>query len=89
VVALFVAGAGVLPIVGAARDNAAWMAAGAPAAQAQFVFVAIAFGCLMTSFINNDFSVLYVASQLQQRCRWPTASPPSGVATKARCCCGC
>jgi cytochrome c-type biogenesis protein CcmF len=28
-----------------------------PATQAQFVFVAIAFGCLMTSFINNDFSV--------------------------------
>ncbi len=52
----------VLPIAGAARGNAAWMAIARPAAQGQFVFVAIAFGCLAWSFANNDFSVLNVAT---------------------------
>ncbi len=52
----------VLPIAGAARSNATWMAVARPAAQGQFVFVAIAFGCLAWSFANNDFSVLNVAT---------------------------
>jgi cytochrome c-type biogenesis protein CcmF len=51
-----------LPIAGAARGNATWMAVARPAAQGQFVFVAIAFGCLGWSFIQNDFSVLNVAT---------------------------
>ena len=53
---------GVLPIVGAARGVSAWMALARPAAQGQFTFVAIAFGCLAWSFMNNDFSVLNVAT---------------------------
>jgi len=53
---------GVLPIVGAARGNRAWMNVARPAAQGLFVFVAIAFGCLTYSFVTNDFSVAYVAS---------------------------
>ncbi|MFQ5487315.1 MAG: heme lyase CcmF/NrfE family subunit [Gammaproteobacteria bacterium] len=53
---------GTLPLIGAARGNAAWMAVARPAAQGQFVFVAIAFGCLTYAFISNDFSVLYTAS---------------------------
>ncbi|MBI4195264.1 MAG: heme lyase CcmF/NrfE family subunit [Betaproteobacteria bacterium] len=53
---------GVLPLVGAARGDAAWMAVARPAARAQLAFVAIAFGCLTYSFVVNDFSVLYVAS---------------------------
>ncbi len=52
----------VLPIAGAARGNAVWMSVARPAAQGQFVFVAIAFGCLAWSFVNNDFSVLNVAT---------------------------
>ncbi|HLF38516.1 MAG TPA: heme lyase CcmF/NrfE family subunit [Burkholderiales bacterium] len=52
----------VLPIAGAARGNAAWMAVARPAAQGQFAFVAIAFGCLAWSFASNDFSVLNVAT---------------------------
>jgi cytochrome c-type biogenesis protein CcmF len=52
----------VLPIAGAARGNATWMAVARPAAQGQFVFVAIAFGCLAWSFASNDFSVLNVAT---------------------------
>ena len=47
---------------GAARGNAAWMAAGRSAVVGQFVFVALAFGALAWSFVQQDFSVLYVAS---------------------------
>ena len=47
---------------GAARRNDAWMAAGRSAVAGQFVFVALAFGALAWSFIERDFSVLYVAS---------------------------
>ncbi|CAG4902437.1 heme lyase CcmF/NrfE family subunit [Paraburkholderia gardini] len=53
---------GVLPVVGAARGIDGWMRVAWPVARAQFVLVAIAFGCLAASFINNDFSVVYVAS---------------------------
>jgi len=53
---------GTLPIVGAARGDRAWMALARPAAQGQFLFVAIAFACLAYSFVDNDFSVLNVAS---------------------------
>ena len=63
VVALFIGVAlATLPIIGAARDDVAWMSLARPASQAQFVFVAIGFICLMVSFINNDFSVINVAS---------------------------
>ena len=51
-----------LPLIGAARGNRAWIAIAAPAGQAQFIFVAIAFCCLGYSFITNDFSVLNVAT---------------------------
>ncbi len=53
---------GVLPIMGAARGSRVWMALARPAAQGQFTFVTIAFGCLAWSFVNNDFSVLNVAT---------------------------
>jgi len=53
---------GVLPIVGAARGVRAWMEVARPAAQGQFVFVAMAFVCLGWSFASNDFSVLNVAT---------------------------
>jgi len=52
---------GTLPIAGAARGNALWMALARPAAQAQCLLVAFAFGALAYSFASNDFSVLYVA----------------------------
>jgi cytochrome c-type biogenesis protein CcmF len=51
-----------VPLVGSFRGEAAWMGVARPAAQGQFVFVAIAFGCLAWSFVSNDFSVLNVAS---------------------------
>jgi len=51
-----------LPLIGAARGNSQLIALARPTAQAQFIFVAIAFCCLAYSFINNDFSVLNVAT---------------------------
>jgi cytochrome c-type biogenesis protein CcmF len=63
IIALFVGIAlSTLPLIGAARRDMASMLLARPAAQAQFVFVAIAFFCLMASFVANDFSVLNVAS---------------------------
>ncbi|MEM8547811.1 MAG: heme lyase CcmF/NrfE family subunit, partial [Pseudomonadota bacterium] len=53
---------GVLPLVGAQRGDTAWMAVARPAAVAQFGFVLIAFAILTSAFVNNDFSLLYVAS---------------------------
>jgi cytochrome c-type biogenesis protein CcmF len=52
----------IVPMVGSLRGVTGWMALARPAAQGQFVFVAIAFACLAWSFVNNDFSVLNVAS---------------------------
>ncbi len=51
-----------LPIIGAARGIPSWVALARPVVQGQFVFIVIAFGCLAYSFINNDFSVLNVAT---------------------------
>ncbi len=53
---------GTLPLAGAARGDTAWMAVARPAAQAQALLIAFAFGCLVYSFAVNDFSVQYVAS---------------------------
>jgi cytochrome c-type biogenesis protein CcmF len=47
---------------GAARGNAAWLAAASSAVVGQFVFVAVAFGALTFAFVQRDFSVLYVAT---------------------------
>ncbi len=53
---------GTLPIVGAARGNEAWMALARPAARATFVLVVVAAACLVASFLRDDFSVQYVAT---------------------------
>ncbi len=52
---------GVLPLAGAARGNATWVALARPAAQTHFLLIAISFGCLAWAFYVNDFSVAYVA----------------------------
>ena len=52
---------GVLPLLGAHRHNAAWMALARPAAQAHWMLLLVAFGCLTYAFVTNDFSVKYVA----------------------------
>src|SRR2546421_1476240 len=52
----------VLPQIGASRGISQLVAMARPTAQAQFIFVGVAFCCLAYSFINNDFSVLNVAT---------------------------
>jgi cytochrome c-type biogenesis protein CcmF len=52
---------GVLPLIGAWRGNRNWIALARPAAQALFLLVLVSFGCLVWSFLNDDFSVRYVA----------------------------
>jgi cytochrome c-type biogenesis protein CcmF len=52
----------VLSLVGAWKGMPNLMAVARPAAQGQFVFVALAFACLAYAFLNNDFSVQYVVT---------------------------
>ena len=56
---------GIIPLIGAHRNDQAMMAVGRTAAVGQFVFVAFAFGCLVWAFLQSDFSVLYVAQNSQ------------------------
>jgi len=52
----------IVPLVGAHRNNTAWMAVAKPAAAGHFVFIALAYAFLTYSFITHDFSVMAVAS---------------------------
>jgi cytochrome c-type biogenesis protein CcmF len=52
----------ILPLAGAWKKNARWIAVARPAAAGQCLFVAMAFVALVASFVNNDFSVTYVAA---------------------------
>ena len=56
---------GVLPLLGAHRNDQAMMAVARPAALGQFVFLLIAFACLTWAFVHSDFSVRYVANHSQ------------------------
>jgi cytochrome c-type biogenesis protein CcmF len=49
-----------VPLVGAQRGWRSWMAVAEPAASAQFMLTAFAFGALMWAFISSDFSLLLV-----------------------------
>ena len=51
----------VLPLWGAQRGRGAWMAVAVPAAFAQLALVAGAFALLTVAFVQQDFSVRYVA----------------------------
>jgi cytochrome c-type biogenesis protein CcmF len=51
---------GIMPIVGTRTNDAVLMSIAAPAALAQFVFVAIAFLALAECYVASDFSVLNV-----------------------------
>jgi cytochrome c-type biogenesis protein CcmF len=52
----------VYPLLGAHRNNETMMAVAQPASLGMFVFVSISFVCLTISFLQSDFSVLYVAN---------------------------
>jgi len=51
----------VVPLAGAQRGNARWIAVARPAALGQCAFVVIAFALLTHAFLVQDFSVAYVA----------------------------
>ncbi|MDA0664299.1 MAG: heme lyase CcmF/NrfE family subunit, partial [Proteobacteria bacterium] len=51
----------IVPLIGAARNDAGWMAVAAPSSVVQFACVAASFGCLIYSFATSDFSVINVA----------------------------
>lgn len=46
---------GVLPILGAARNNAVLMGVARPVAYGQLLFVGLSFAALAYAFLNNDF----------------------------------
>jgi cytochrome c-type biogenesis protein CcmF len=56
-----------LPQIGAARAIPQLIAVARPLAQAQFIFVTIAFCCLGYLFLTNDFSVVNVATNSNSR----------------------
>jgi cytochrome c-type biogenesis protein CcmF len=49
-----------VPLIGAARGNLAWMAVGRNAALVQFALVALAMAALMHAYVTSDFSVVNV-----------------------------
>jgi cytochrome c-type biogenesis protein CcmF len=62
ILSLFVAlAAGILPLVGAHRNQAQWIAFARPATSALFVLILISYACLTWAFYVDDFSVGYVA----------------------------
>src|SRR4051812_29312919 len=48
-------------LYGAHKSHATWMSFARPVAQSLTLLIAFAFGCLVHSFVTNDFSVAYVA----------------------------
>jgi len=52
----------VLPQMGAVTGNRLWMASARPLVVGQTLMVAFSFGCLVNLFLNDDFTVQYVAA---------------------------
>jgi cytochrome c-type biogenesis protein CcmF len=53
---------GVVPLVGAQRGTASWIAVARPAALVQFALLALAYAALTHGFLTHDFTVAYVAN---------------------------
>ncbi len=53
---------GIVPLAGAQKGRADWMALARPLTVAQFALLGTAYATLTYAFVQNDFSVLYVAS---------------------------
>ncbi len=51
-----------LPLLGAYRGVVTWIAFAKPAALAQFALISFSYFCLTWAFLDNDFSVAYVAN---------------------------
>ena len=59
-----------LPLIGAWRGDRQWMSLAVPAAWGQFAFLLFSFLCLTWSFMADDFSVAYVASNSNSALPW-------------------
>ena len=71
IIALCFAGVqSVLPLIGAWRGDRLWMSLGRPAASGQFFFLAFALACLTQAFLQNDFTVAYVAANSNSALPW-------------------
>ena len=53
---------GILPLVGAQRNQPQWVAVARPATALAFLLIAFSFVCLTWAFYTNDFTVQYVAA---------------------------
>lgn len=51
-----------IPLAGTIANKPLWIGTARPLSCGQFVFVAISFACLVTVFLQDDFSVAYVAN---------------------------
>ena len=51
-----------VPMVGSFTGHSSWMRLGHSLALGQFVFIALSFACLANAFLQDDFSVAYVAN---------------------------
>ncbi|WP_283101517.1 MULTISPECIES: heme lyase CcmF/NrfE family subunit [Halomonadaceae] len=60
----------VMPLAGATFRRPLWMAFARPMAAGQFLFVAIAYACLTTSYMLDDFSVANVANNSNSMLPW-------------------
>lgn len=59
-----------LPLIGSFNNNMRWMVLSRYTAYGQFLFLALSFICLITIFIQNDFSVIYVAENSNSQLPW-------------------
>lgn len=59
-----------VPLLGAHHNNSRWMALARPATFGQITLTTLALGCLLASFLRNDFSVLYVAQNSNSLLPW-------------------
>nr|WP_297461637.1 heme lyase CcmF/NrfE family subunit [uncultured Halomonas sp.] len=59
-----------VPLAGAATRRPLWMAFARPMAAGQFLFLLVAFACLMASFLLDEFSVAYVANNSNSMLPW-------------------
>ncbi len=59
-----------VPLAGTLCDRRLWMATARPFAVGQLAFVAISFACLAATFIDDDFSVRYVAANSNRLLPW-------------------
>ncbi|MBI5899635.1 MAG: heme lyase CcmF/NrfE family subunit [Rhodocyclales bacterium] len=58
---------GVMPLLGSQWGRRQWVSLARPAAQTQFLLIAVSFACLAQSFLANDFSIAYVANHSNTR----------------------